>query len=159
LSQKGSGKSSGKELRIVTKKVVSEDLVKKDAKKMKLLKIINELNQISERSLTKLLYLLKNEKNVDLGYKFIMLGDSPSSREVAEDLRILLYLGLLETDPITRRLRLTSNGKEFLENNPIEGPEVEELLKALEELKPKIEAEESTAELVLGRRRRRRRRR
>jgi molybdopterin converting factor small subunit len=120
LSQKGSGKSSGKELRIVTKKVVSEDLVKKDAKKMKLLKIINELNQISERSLTKLLYLLKNEKNVDLGYKFIMLGDSPSSREVAEDLRILLSYKYPQIKDILKISRFAVNG-EYYEGELKEG--------------------------------------
>ncbi len=157
LSQKGSGKTSGKELRIVTRKVVNEDLIKKDPKKMKVLKVIELFKQISERSLTKLLYMLKEQKEIDTGYKFLMLGDSPTSRELAEDIRILLYLGLVETDPVTRRLKLTSNGQEFLEKNPLTGEEVEKLMRAVEEFKPKIEAEESATELALGYRRRRRR--
>ncbi|MCD6324149.1 MAG: hypothetical protein J7L55_03475 [Desulfurococcales archaeon] len=157
MSQKGSGKSTGKELRIVSKKVISEDAVKKDLKKMKVLKIIESFKQISERSLSKLLYMLKEEKGIDVGYKFLMLGETPTSRGLAEDIRILLYLGLVETDPITRRLRLTSNGLEFLEKNPPQAEDLDELMQAVEEFKPKIEAEESAAELALGYRRRRRR--
>ena len=103
--------------------------------------------------------MLKNEKNVDVGYEFIMIGDTPSSRALAEDIRILLYLGLLETDPVTRRLRLTSIGEEFLEQNKLPEDEAEPLMKAIEELKPRIEAEESTTELLLRGLRRRRRRR
>ncbi len=160
MSQKGSGGS--KELRIVTKPVVTVEVVKKDPKKLRILHIIQAMKEISERSLTNLVYMLKNEKNVDIGYEFIMIGDTPSSRALAEDIRILLYLGLLETDPTTRRLRLTSTGEEFLEQNKLPEDEAEPLMKAVEELKPRIEAEESTTELLLrglGRRRRRRFRR
>ena len=159
MSQKGSGKGTGKELRIVTKKVVTEDIVKKDIRKLRLMKIIDLFTQISERGLTKLLYMIKGEKGVDVGYEFIMIGDTPSSRDLADDLRILLYLGLIETDPISRRLRLTSKGKEFLELTQVSDSELEEIIKACEDLRPKIEAEESATQLMLGARRRRRRRR
>ncbi len=157
MSQKGSGGS--KELRIVTKPVVTIEVVKKDPKKLRILYTIYVMKEISERSLTNLIYMLKNEKNVDMGYEFIMIGNTPSSRTLAEDIRILLYLGLLETDPVTRRLRLTSTGEEFLEQNKLPENEAESLMKAVEELKPKIEAEETTTELLLRGLRRRRRRR
>ncbi len=154
MSQKG----TGKELRIVTKPVVTVDVVKRDPKKLKVLYIINEFGQISEMSLTNLIHTLKNEKGIDLGYNFIMIGDVPSSRDLAEDIRILLYLGLIETDPVTRKLRLTSNGQEFLEQNKLGGEDTEKLKEAIEELKPKIMSEESAAELLTRRFRRRRRR-
>ena len=158
MSQKGSGKGAGKELRIVTKKVVTEDSVKKDLRKLRLMKVVDLFVQISERSLTKLLYMIKNEKNIDIGYDFIMIGYSPSCRSLADDLRILLYLGLIETDPVSRRLKLTSKGREFLEATHVTDSELEKIIKACEEFKPKIEAEESTTELMLRARRRRRRR-
>lgn len=154
MSQKG----TGKELRIVTKPVVTVDVVKRDPKKLKVLYIINEFGQISEMSLTNLTHALKNEKGIDIGYNFIMIGDVPSSRDLAEDLRILLYLGLIETDPVTRKLRLTSNGQEFLEQNKLSDEDAEKIKEAVEELKPKIMSEESAAELLTRRLRRRRRR-
>ncbi len=160
LSQKS---GSSKELRIVTKPVVTIDAVKKDPKKLRILHIVKEMGKISERSLTNLVYMLKKDKNTDIGYDFLVIGDTPSCRALAEDLRILLYLGLLETDPITRKLRLTSAGAEFLEQNKLSDEELENLRKAIEELKPRIVAEETTTDILLrglrrgGRRRRFRR--
>ncbi len=156
MSQKG---SSGKELRIVTRPVVTIDAVKKDLKKLLLLHVIKEMKEISERSLSKLIHMLKDEKGVDLGYEFLVIGDVASSRALAEDLRILLYLGLIETHPVTRKLRLTSTGEEFLEQNPVDEEKLKEIKEALEELKPKILAEESTADILMRGFRRRRRRR
>lgn len=154
MSQKG----GGKELRIVTRPVVTDDVVKRDPKKQRILFIINEFKQLTEKSLVKLVYELKKEKDLDLGYSFIMLGDTPSSKELAEDLRILLYLGLIETDPVSRKMKLTANGEEFLEKNPVTGEDIDKLKEAIEELKPKIMSEESAAELITRGYRRRRRR-
>ncbi len=156
MSQRG---SSGKELRIVTKPVVTIDAVKKDSKKLLLLNIIREIKEISERSLSKLIYMLKSEKGIDIGYEFLVISDVASSRALAEDLRILLYLGLIETHPVTRKLRLTSAGEEFLEQNPVDEEKLREVKEALEELKPKILAEESTTDILMRGLRRRRRRR
>ncbi len=115
MSQPSKG---GKELRIVTVPVVTVDDVKQDKRKLKLLHILDWVGELSEKGIVKLLHTLK-EKGIDLGYNFIMIGDEPSSREVLEDVRILLYLDLAETNPINRKVRLTSIGKEFLEANKL----------------------------------------
>jgi hypothetical protein len=159
LSQKG----TGKELRIVTKPVVTEEAVIKDPKKLKLLHIIDNVKEISEKALIYLLYWLKTDKEKDLGYNFIIVGDIPNSKELREDIHVLLYLGLLEADPRTRKLKLTSAGKEFLEKHGIPKEELEDTYKDLEDLKPKINAIDVAVEMMLrsmggGRRRRRKRR-
>ncbi len=139
-----------KELKVFSAKVVTVDQILKDERKMKLLHIIQHLGSISEKALTHLLYLLKTEKGIDLGYNFIVIGGKPMSREVLDDLMALLYVGLVETDPRTKKLRLTSNGQEFMEKHALPSEVVEDLLKAVDELKPKIAPIDVEAELVLS---------
>ncbi len=155
MSQPSKG---GKELRIVTVPVVTVDDVKQDKRKLKLLHILDWVGELSEKGIVKLLYTLK-EKGIDLGYNFIMIGDEPSSREVLEDARILLYLDLAETNPMNRKVRLTSIGKEFLEANKLPDEEIDDLRKAVDEVKERIKAEDNVSTLPLMRGRRRRRRR
>ncbi|HDN75987.1 MAG TPA: hypothetical protein ENG05_02535 [Acidilobales archaeon] len=154
-----------KEIKIVTRPVVTVDAVKRDLRKLKLLHLISMVGDISEKALTQLLYRLKNEKDYDLGYKFFVIADVPNSKELLEDIRVLLYLGLIESDPITRKLRLTSLGKEFLERegNKVGSDELSKLNEIIEEFKTYIKSLDSTAEIVIRgmralRSRRRRRR-
>ncbi len=151
-------KGATKELKIVTRKVVTLDHVKKDPRKLHVLYIINEFSEISEKSLTNLIYLMKSEKGVDLGYEFVMLGETPNSKELLEDIRILLYLGILETDPVTRKLRLTSTGKEFFESVRIDESTATKLKEGIEAFKNKILSEEKTLEMLMRSARGRRRR-
>lgn len=158
--------SSTKELKIVTRPVVTIDAVKRDLKKMRLLHIVKLMEQVSERGLTMLLYKLRDVKDFDLGYRFIVINNIPNSKDLLEDVRVLLYLGLLETDLVTRRLKLTSAGREFLdkEGGVIGDEELSKLKEMIEELKPAIRSEDTATEMLLrevkllkGRRRRRRR--
>lgn len=152
--------TTSKELRIIARPVATLDAVKKDPDKLKLLTIINHLQVISERSLNSLVYALDKEKNIKFKYSFVLVDQIPSSKELSEDVRLLLYLGLVETEPVLRKLRLTSSGKEFLEQNKLDENTLNELLKAVDELKEKILGEEKVAEFsartTRGRRRFRR---
>lgn len=138
--------TTSKELRIIARPVATPEAVKKDPDKLKLLTIISHLQVISERSLNSLVHALIKEKNVKFRYSFVLVDQIPSSKELSEDIRLLLYLGLIETEPVLRKLRLTSSGKEFLEQNKLDENTLNELLRAVEELKEKILSEERVAE-------------
>ncbi len=157
MSQKAE-KSVSKELKILTRPVVTIDAAIRDDKKMSILAVVNGLNEVSERGLVSCLYILKTEKGKDVGYPFQVVGKVVNSRELLEDVRILLYLGLLEVTG-GRKLRLTSMGKEVLEKLGSEwGEKLEELSKAVEEVKQRVLSEESLFSMMSSAERRRRRR-
>jgi len=135
-----------KELKTFSMQVVTVDAIKRDERKMRLLHIIQHLGAVSEKALTYLLYYLK-EKGMDLGYNFIVIGGKPMSREVLDDIMALLYTGLIENDPRTKKLRLTSSGVEFMEKNALPKEVVEDMLKAVDELKSKIAPIDAEIEL------------
>jgi len=118
--------------------------------------IINILEEISEKALTHLIYLIQKEKGIDLGYKFFLVAGNPSSKQLLDDIFALLYVGLIETNPRNKKLRLTSTGKEFLEQT---GGVPEEILSpiksAIEELRSKIQLVDAEVELLGSRPRRR----
>lgn len=157
LSQKAE-KTVSKELKIVTRPVVTVDDVLKDTKKVGILSIVNKLGEVSERGLINALYILKSEKNKELGYQFQVIGKAVNSRDLLEDIRILLYLGLLEVTE-RRKLRLTSLGKELLDKvGGGVGGSLEEVLQAVEEIKQRVLSEDSLLSMMSsggkGRRRR-----
>lgn len=158
MSQKAE-KTVSKEIKIVARPVVTLDDVSKDLRKVSLLEVVRNLGEVSERGLINSLYILKSEVGKDLGYQFQVVGSSVSSREVLEDIRVLLYLGLLEVSP-SRKLRLTSLGREFLEK--LGGglkERLEDLAKSVEGIKQRVLSEDSLLNLAPagGRRGRRRR--
>lgn len=141
--------STTKELKVFSKQVVTVDEVRKDKRKLMLLHVIRSMGGISERGLSVLLHTLKSQKNMDIGYNFVLVGEIPNSKELLEDIRVLLYLGLLETDPSTRKLKLTSSGLEFLETSKLPEDELSKLEEYINEIKPKVIAEEATIEMLL----------
>ncbi len=150
--------SKSKELKIITRHVITIDDIKKDPRKVKLLHIISVTGGISEKALQYLLYYMK-EEGYDLGYKFVMLGTVPSSKEILNDTLALRYVGLLETNP-RRKLVVTSLGKEFLEKEGskyINDDEKDQIRKLVEELRVKIAPIDAEVELMSRPRRRRRR--
>lgn len=158
MSQKAE-KTVSKEIKIVTRPVVTLDDVSRDLRKVSLLEVVRSLGEVSERGLISSLYILKSEVGKDLGYQFQVIGSSVSSREVLEDVRVLLYLGLLEVSP-NRKLRLTSLGREFLEK--LSGglrERLEDIAKSVEGIKQRVLSEDSLLNLAPagGRRGRRRR--
>lgn len=137
MSQPGQTKS--KELKIVSKQVFTPDSLKDDKRKIKLLYIIKSLNGASEKALTIGLYELK-QKGVDLGYQFNVIGNNVFSPSIKEDLTALLYVGYLENDPVSKKLKLTSAGQEFLDKQQIEDDFKNALSQVLNEIKMKVTA-------------------
>jgi len=137
LSQPGS-QTKSKELKLVTKQVVTSDSVKEDKRKLQLLYLISNFDGISEKALLYAISELKN-KGLDLGYNIITLGNNVTSPQVKDDLTALLYLGLLENDQ-AKMLKVSSNGKDFLESNPVDEAFKNQLASLIQELKEKIKA-------------------
>lgn len=129
-----------KEIKVFSAQVITLDHIKKDRRKLTLLNIIKACNEISERGLTHLIAMLKDEKDLNLGYTILKLGNRIVVRELVEDVKALLYTGLIEVNPKNKKLRLTSNGVEFLDkiSSQITIENLSSILQAVEELKPKI---------------------
>ncbi len=153
------GKS--KELKIITRPAITVADITNDLRKISLLQIIKSFGEITEKAL---MYLAKGiqDKDVNLGYHFFEVAGSLTSKELKEDIIALLYLGLIETNPRNKKLRITSEGLEFLERNVDRlGENKEKIAGLVEELRPKIipidaEQELSFKLLRVSRRRRRR---
>lgn len=149
MSQPGQTTKS-KELKLVTKQVISPTVLKEDLRKLKLLYIIKSLGSVSERALILLLYE-GSQKGLNLDYSFNVIGNNVFSPMIKEDLTSLLYLGYIETDPVTKKLKVSSNGEEALEQNKgsIDDGFKNQLNLVLNELKTKIAAldEEYTLKL------------
>ncbi|MCQ4350139.1 MAG: hypothetical protein NO126_04685 [Sulfolobales archaeon] len=137
MSQPGS-QTKSKELKLVTKQVVTSDSVKEDKRKLQLLYLISNFDGISEKALIYTISELKN-KGLDLGYNIVTLGNNVTSPQVKDDLTALLYLGLLENDQ-AKMLKVSSNGKDFLESNPVDEAFKNQLTSLIQELKEKIKA-------------------
>ena len=160
MSKQSSTKS--KELKIITRHVVTINDVLKDPRKIKILYLINEFEEMSEKALQYLVYWLKSEKNIDLGYDFLVIGNVPSSKDLKMDLVALLYVGALETDPKNKKLRVTSIGKELLGKTNLDKEELDKIVVNAKEYEAKVKSIDAEVELtvkMLSSTRRRRRRR
>jgi len=153
LSKSSSSKS--KEIKIITKQVITLDDIEKDPRKIKLLYIISTFGDISEKALEYLLYEMK-QKGYDLGYEFALVGRVPTSKELFNDVLALKYTGLVETNPM-KKLVVSSLGREFLEKhiNSIEEKEREEIKKLIDELRVKVRPIDVEVEVRFGRKTRR----
>ncbi|MEM0373375.1 MAG: hypothetical protein QXV69_02750 [Sulfolobaceae archaeon] len=147
MSQAGS-QTSRKELKIVTKQVINPNIILEDKKKLYLLYLIKQMESISEKGMLLLINELKN-KSIDLGYNIIQIGNNISSPALKEDITSLLYLGYIEIDQVTKRLKVTNKGLEVLENSSIDEGFKNNLNQALNELKTKITAIEQEYMLKL----------
>lgn len=145
MSQAGTQK---KELKIVSKQVINPNIIVEDKRKLNLLYLIKQFGAISEKGLLVFVQELKN-KGFDLGYNIITISTNTYSPMLKEDITSLLYLGFIEIDQQTKRLRITNKGIEILEN-----AQIDEVLKNitsqfLAEIKPKITAIEQEYVLKL----------
>jgi len=154
MSKPSSSKS--KEIKIITRHVITIDDIVKDPRKIKLLYIISEIKEISEKALQYLLYEMK-EKEYDLGYTFTVVGKTPTSKDVLNDLLALKYTGLVETNP-ARKLIVSSLGREFLEKHvdKISEEERETIKNLVEQLRVKIRPIDVEVEMRFRRSRTRR---
>lgn len=126
-----------KELKVFSTQVVTLEQIKSDPRKMKLLFAINTLKEVSEKGLAYMVQYIKEEKKIDMGYNVIKLGNKLIVRELPDDIKALLYVGLIEVDPKTKKLRLTSNGQEFLEKIS-KSEDIDNFIKIVDELRNKI---------------------
>jgi len=160
VSKQSSTKS--KELKIITRHVVTINDVLKDPRKIRILYLINEFEEISEKALQYLVYWLKSEKNIDLGYDFLVIGNVPSSKDLKMDLVALLYVGALEANPKNKKLRVTGIGKELLGKVDLDKEELDKIVANAKEYEAKVKSIDAEVELtvkMLSSARRRRRRR
>lgn len=136
-AQATSGAEKGKEIKIVTRHVVTPADIEKNPRLLKLLYAISLAGPISERALVALLYELKG-KGIELDYGFTTIGNIVSSRDVLNDLTMLKYVGFVEVAQ-NKKLRLSTLGKEFLDaKRSLLGDIAESMKKAYEEVRPKI---------------------
>lgn len=142
------GKS--KELKIVTRQVITLDDIKKNDRMILLLYIVKHLGEISEKGLTHLLYKMKEENGIDLGYQFVKMGKVVGSKDLHQDILDLLYVGLMEREPRKNKLRLTSDGEEFLEKygNKIPEDRLKSIFEVIDELKNTIKSIEAEVEFT-----------
>lgn len=155
-----SAPSKSKELKIITRPALTINDIVNDSRKIALLHIVKSFGEITEKALYHLVKGVQEEGKIKLGYSFFEVAGILSSKELREDLIALLYLGLLESNPRNKKLRITADGQEFLEQN-IEklGDNAEKISEAIENLRPKIIPIDAEQELTFklmkpGRRRR-----
>lgn len=134
------GAEKGKEIKILTRHVVTVSDILKNQRAVKLLYMISlATNGISEKALAHLIYSIEKNSDVKLGYNFVLLGDTPVSKDLINDLTSLKYTGLVEMSLKNKKLVVTGLGKEVL-NKAMESiqSEVSALRKVFEETWPKI---------------------
>ncbi|MCS7111368.1 MAG: hypothetical protein N3D82_03725 [Ignisphaera sp.] len=137
-----------KELKTFSVQVVTLDQIRNDKRKSALVYIIKSLKEVSEKGLSYLINYLKEEKKIDLGYNIIKIGNKIIVKELNDDIKLLLYVGIIEMDLKTRKLRLTSNGQEFLEGIKVIDKDLEQLLQLVEEYRNKIVAIDEEISLI-----------
>jgi len=131
-----SQQTKSKELKIVTRPVITLDSVKGNKKAMKLLYLVSELGSVTEKGLS---YVIKelDSAGIDLGYRFIDIAGIPTSRELRDDITAMLYVGLLESGQ-GKRITVTSQGKEVLSQIQLDQEYVDTIKSKLPEIKTKL---------------------
>jgi len=75
--------------------------------------LIKSFGSISKEDLINILYLLKKEKNIDLGYIFMIMGEYIICKQALNDIKSLLSRGFLEE--IEGKLNVSALGQHVLE--------------------------------------------
>lgn len=149
-----------KELRIITRPVVTIEDIKSNDRLKRLVYIMGLYGEITERGLQHLIYEVQ-KAGYELGYSFLTIKNMVSSKTLREDVVELLYVGILESDPRSKKFKLTSQGQEFLSeiSSSIPSEEAEKVRGMVEEVRAKITTIDAEAELSSLLRRSGRRRR
>jgi len=151
--QKGQAKQESgktKELRITTVHVVTKDSIIKNQRQLSLLYIIDKLGPIHERTLHSIVKHIQ-ELGAPLGYNFVKVVDGLYSLELKNDLIALTYVGFIDTDPLRRKYRTTSEGKEALEKHSVPPGVIKVLEENRENLKNLVALFDSQVDLQLRR--------
>lgn len=146
MSSSSGQEKKSKELKLEAKQLITKEQVMQVPRLMKLLKLIDMQGEISEKGLNYLVFKLK-DKGIDFGYKFFKVADAIVSKNLKEDIISLLYVEFLETVGRAKKLKLTSMGKEALSAVSLPENEIDEMKKAVEELKGEVAMIEAEVEL------------
>jgi len=133
-----SGAEKSKDVKIVTRHVVTLSEVEKNPRLVALLYIVSLAKSgISEKALVSLVYLMR-ENGFNLGYNFVVVGNTPTSRDLLGDLTLLKYIGLVEVAG-NKKLVVTSLGRELLSKvAPVISSQEDTIKKLYEALYPKV---------------------
>jgi hypothetical protein len=133
-----SGAEKSKDVKIVTRHVVTLSEVEKNPRLVTLLYIVSLAKSgISEKALVNLVYLMR-ENGFNLGYNFVVVGNTPTSRDLLGDLTLLKYIGLVEVAG-NKKLVVTSLGRELLSKVvPVISSQEDTIKKLYEALYPKV---------------------
>ncbi len=148
-----SQQTKSKELKITTKPVITLDHIKSNERAIKLLYIISKFGEITEKALIHLIKDLK-EEGIDLKYNIVEIAGAPTSKELREELTALLYVGLVESIAPSKKINLTTQGREFLEKISIDSEFKSKVDPIIEKLKPKLSSMVAEADFGLVNRRR-----
>jgi hypothetical protein len=133
-----SGAEKSKDVKIVTRHVVTLSEVEKNPRLVTLLYIVSLAKSgISEKALVNLVYLMR-ENGFNLGYNFVVVGNTPTSKDLLGDLTLLKYIGLVEVAG-NKKLVVTSLGRELLSKvAPVISSQEDTIKKLYEALYPKV---------------------
>ena len=147
-----SQQTKSKELKITTKHVITIDQIRSNVRAVKLLYTIYRFGEITEKALIHLIKDLK-EEGIDLKYTITEIAGNLVSKELREELTALLYVGLVESTVPSKKLRITSQGKEFLENISLDSDFRSSVDEVIEKLRSKLSSMVAEADFGFNRRR------
>ncbi|MCE4606706.1 MAG: hypothetical protein F7B59_05155 [Desulfurococcales archaeon] len=147
-----------KDFKLVTFKVVTIDQVLKNERLMGLLYLLSKFKELNEKTIYHLVHEVQ-EKGHNLGYKFFVVGGHPNSKQLKDDLVALMYVDLIETEPRTKKVKLTGQGLDVIEKYVKEMPTDKKSLvdNIIDEIKKKIMVLDNEVDLEMTLRKNRRR--
>jgi hypothetical protein len=147
-----------KDFKLVTFKVVTLDQVLKNERLMNLLYLLSKFKELNERTIYHLVHEVQ-EKGLNLGYSFFVVGGHPNSKQLKDDLVALMYVDLVEANPRTKKVKLTGQGLDIIEGYTKELPADKKSLmdNIVDEIKKKITVLDNEVDLEMALKRNRRR--
>jgi hypothetical protein len=147
-----------KDFKLVTFKVVTLDQVLKNERLMNLLYLLSKFKELNERTIYHLVHEVQ-EKGLNLGYSFFIVGGHPNSKQLKDDLVALMYVDLVEANPRTKKVKLTGQGLDIIEGYTKELPADKKSLmdNIVDEIKKKITVLDNEVDLEMALKRNRRR--
>ncbi|MCE4615311.1 MAG: hypothetical protein F7B60_07285 [Desulfurococcales archaeon] len=147
-----------KDFKLVTFKVITLDQVLKNERLMNLLYLLSKFKELNEKTIYHLVHEVQ-EKGLNLGYNFFVVGGHPNSKQLKDDLVALMYVDLVEAEPRTKKVKLTGHGLDIIESYTKELSLDKKSLtdNILEEIKKKIMVLDNEVDLEMTLRKNRRR--
>ncbi|MEB3825799.1 MAG: hypothetical protein LRS47_03925 [Desulfurococcales archaeon] len=150
----------GKEFKPVSFKVITLDQVVKNERLMNLLYLLSKFKELNEKTIYHLVHEVQ-EKGFNMGYNFFVVGGHPNSKQLKDDLIALMYVDLIETEPRLKKIKLTGQGMDVVEeySGNMSSEKKNLIDNIVEEIRKKIMILDNEADLETALRKRRRGRR